>query len=346
MTRIGTIIRNRLLTPLRIKFISGLNPPALNAEDVVVLCLCRDEDVLIEGFLDHYRNLGVAHFVFTDNGSVDRTMDIISDQPDCTLLSTTLPFSHYREFIKGYMVRKFALGRWSILVDADEFFDYPGSNRVSLKRLTAYLDSHGYNALYTPMLDMFSTAPAPEWSMCSDGKFVKKDYPYFDLEDIDSRPLTQAVNRSNKLGSPELKYMSGGIRKRIFETENALVKYALARFYKGRPYLRTTHKILKGNIADFSGVLFHYKLIGSFVAKAFQYAEEGNHWKDSYEYKKYREALMQNDQLVLSTPGMEKFTSMDQLVENGFLVVSEQYNKAFPEWVGDTDAEGSQQKPT
>lgn len=108
MSYLRNKIREKIITPLRIKHISGPEQPDLDREDVFVLCLSRDEDELFHGFLDHYRNMGVRQFVFVDNGSVDKTREIISNQSDCSLFSTKLHFGKYRVYIKRYMIEKFA----------------------------------------------------------------------------------------------------------------------------------------------------------------------------------------------------------------------------------------------
>lgn len=212
-----------------------------------------------------------------------------------------------------------------MLVDADEFFDYPNSNRISLKELISYLDDHGFNAVNSTMLDMFSTKPLAELSRRTTREFARENYPYFDLEDISQTPLNDNLHPTNNLGNKELNHFKGGIRKTFFGINNTLTKHPLMRFKNGQPFFKNEHIPRKAIIADFSTVLFHYKLIASFVDKTFQYAEEENYWRNSYEYKMYREALDSNNSLALSTTGMEKYTDLEQLVEKGFLITSSQY---------------------
>jgi hypothetical protein len=93
--------------------------------------------------------------------------------------------------------------------------------------------------------------------------------------------------------------------------------------------MRNEHLIRNAVIADFSGVLLHYKFTNTFVSKALKYAEEENHWQDSYEYKKYRAAIQDNEDLSLKTSNFEELTGPDKLIEGGIYVISDQFDREF-----------------
>ena len=38
---------------------------------VYLICVIRDEELLLPYFIEYYRELGVTHFIFIDNGSID-----------------------------------------------------------------------------------------------------------------------------------------------------------------------------------------------------------------------------------------------------------------------------------
>jgi len=325
MSFIRDKVKKYIITPLGIKHLSGPKRPSLNHQDVVVLCLCRDEEELLPGFLDHYRNLGTKWFVFVDNGSADSTREIISKQHDCSLFFTKLSFRKFKLYIKRYMFKSFASECWSLQVDADEFFDYPHSDLIPMEDLTSYLEKHGYNCVNATMLDMFSAKPLKESSSITGRKFTRNTYPYFDLENVTCTPLIDNLHPTNKLSNHKLNHCKGGIRSAIFGTNNTLTKHPMIRNKNGHPFFRNSHMPRKAHIADFTTVLFHYKFIASFMEKAFKYAQEENYAKYSYEYKLYRDALDSDNQLTLSTPGMEKYIDLKQLMEKGFLLVSDQY---------------------
>jgi len=318
-------LRDRILTPRGIRHITGPEIVHLAPEEVVVLCLCRDEEYLISEFLTHYRNLGVKHFVFLDNGSVDRTREIISEQEDCTLLISNLPYRVYKTHMKRYLIRRFSRDRWSLLADADEFFEYPYSDTVPLTSFISYLDRHGYTAVYTPLLDMFSSRPVGEWEVMEKLPFSREDYPFYDLPDVLDKPSELDTHRRCQVTNKAIRLFAGGVRNRVFGTKNTFTKHALTRCCGGKVLMHTDHAVRGAVIADTSGVLFHYKLSGSFMRKTAKYAEEGNYWNDSAWLKLYLKRIREETGLSLMGPYTKKLVSADDLIELGFIFVSRQY---------------------
>ncbi len=88
-------------------------------------------------------------------------------------------------------------------------------------------------------------------------------------------------------------------------------------------------------VADFTCVLFHYKFLDEHLRKqAAQAVREEQYVKSSASYKKYLEALEKTPSLLIKGETAREIKSVDDLVENGFLVVSEEYMS----WV-DTEEE-------
>lgn len=145
---------------------------------------------------------------------MDGTREIIASRGNYTLLSTNLPFGTYRVFIKRYMIRTLAHRRWPLLVDTNEFFDYPGSEKSTLSEPVQYLDRHGYNTVNTIMPDMFSTEPISLWSSEGHRSFTPSICDSYDLADMSAKPLYEAIYQSNHVNNRALKWFKGGIRKR------------------------------------------------------------------------------------------------------------------------------------
>ena len=49
---------------------------------IVCFSVIRDEALLLPFFIDYYRDLGVTHFVFIDNGSIDGSLIILKERTD------------------------------------------------------------------------------------------------------------------------------------------------------------------------------------------------------------------------------------------------------------------------
>ena len=68
----------------------------------VVLCLCRNEELILPKFIEHYRNLGFECFVFLDNGSNDKTLEILEKEKGITIIQTHLKYKTYQNYFKRY----------------------------------------------------------------------------------------------------------------------------------------------------------------------------------------------------------------------------------------------------
>ena len=50
----------------------------INKNDIVLVACMRNEAFRIPKFIEYYRNIGVDHFIFIDNGSNDELQEIIA----------------------------------------------------------------------------------------------------------------------------------------------------------------------------------------------------------------------------------------------------------------------------
>jgi hypothetical protein len=79
-------------------------------------------------------------------------------------------------------------------------------------------------------------------------------------------------------------------------------------------------------------VLFHYKFLdGYFQKQAAQAVREGQYHNNSARYKRYLEVLDKNPTLKMKRESARELRGVNDLVENGFLVVSEEYMMAVYE---------------
>ena len=88
----------------------------------------------------------------------------------------------------------------------------------------------------------------------------------------------------------------------------------------------SAHWVDNARIADLTGVLFHYKFLdGYFHEQAAQAVREGQYNNISPVYKKYLQVLTATPKLRIKQESSREIESVNDLVENGFLVVSEDY---------------------
>ena len=138
-----------------VKHVGGPTRISCTRNEAVAVCLVQNGAIYIKEFMSHYLKLGVKHIVFLDNGSTDNTVDLLRRYQNVTILKTTLPFKYFKYGMKNYLVNQFARNCWGLLVDIDEFFDYPHSDVVNLDELIRYLNKKSFNAVVCHMLDMF-----------------------------------------------------------------------------------------------------------------------------------------------------------------------------------------------
>ena len=306
----------------RVRRVHGPASHPIERDSVVVLSVVQNAADTLPAFLEHYERLGVSAVVLLDNGSTDATVDIARRFGRITVLASTLPFGTTKFAMRRYLLRRYARDGWALLVDADELFEYPCSDRLPLRGLIAYLDRHGYTAVVGQMLDLFPSG-ALQTTGTETGS-LRRQHRLFDISGVRSSDYRFA----NAISNPAIKLHFGGVRGAAFGTKEILLtKHPLLRPRRGVT-LTTSHEVRGARLADFSSVLYHYKFAGDFRARVEDAVRHGHYYAGSAEYRQYQQVLDAAPDLTLDGPHAEQLESPDQLVERGFLVVSEQYRRA------------------
>jgi hypothetical protein len=322
----------RVLLPLDVRHVAGPRRVQCGTNDVTVVCLVRDAEYHIRPFVEHYHALGARHIVLLDNGSTDATVERASAYPSVSVFRTTLPFKGNNRQMRRYLVRRFArFDRWVLVVDVDELFDYPWSDRIDVASLVSYLRSRQSSAMAAYLLDMLPEGPLE----CVDpARPMKESFPCYDISAV--RKLgyfeTDAYRGErwvshNTVANPDIKRYVGGIRAQMFDLPDVyLIKHPLM-LQDGRTRLVHQHFVDYAAVADVSGVLYHYKFAPGFGEKVNVAVREGQYAQDSWEYQRYQKALQHEPSLSLATPTARKLKSVNDLVSEGFLHVTDGYRR-------------------
>lgn len=329
MSRVGRFVTTNIADPLRaaslplrVRHLHGPRSVRRGEHDLIAITVVRNGSFHVRAFLEHHRRLGIVHFVVLDNGSTDGTVDVLSAQPDVTLLSTSVPYKHYENLMKRYLVERFSAGRWNLFVDIDELFDYPTSDRLGLGGLLRYLDANGATAVVTQMLDLFPQEPLRDVPSDPPDDLASR-YPYYDTSDISKRPYPYDTDPESTLV-----FHRGGIRRTVFGSENGLSKAALIKPDDGMQTFVDWHHVLHASFADVTCVLLHYPFVPTFAAKAEEAARTGRYGLGaSHEYRAYWSVLEDRPLLGLYGPSSRRLHDVDQLVDEGFLQVSDRYRR-------------------
>ena len=312
----------RAIAPHRVRHLAGPSSTAFKPEDLVVVCMVRDGEPWAGEFVDHYRSKGATHLVFLDNGSVDDTKDIIREAGDgITLMETTLSFLEYQEILKDWMARTFSGDAWVLVADIDEFFDYPFSSAIGVPGLLRYLNEAGYSDVLVQMLDMYSDQ-SPGDPL---GHFLD-DCLYYETESIRKQSIEKKLLDYGSISSnPRVQQHYGGVQERIFGTPLLLSKMSMFRPSAG-VRLTNNHWCENARLADFSCVVRHFKFVGGLHARAVDAVHRNNHWAGSMHYRNVKR-VMEGDRAGMVSTISQRWNGVDQLVDDGFLVVSDEYRE-------------------
>ena len=318
---------HRWIVQLTLKHLHGPRKLPYALDELVVVCVVRNGRSYIGSFINHYLSLGAKHIVFLDNDSDDDTVAAARDHEHVTVVQSKLPFDKYGFAMKEYLISRFGKGRWSLCADIDELFDYPYSDVVSLSSLLTYLNRKSYTAVVTQMLDMFPNR-ALSSRVSQNDEPLKERYPFYDVSNIARRDYYRGPpgRGSCMISNDNIKIFRDGIRKTYFDVSLLLTKHSLILFdgsvrHRGG---RGLHRVENARVADFSCVLCHYRLVDGFQERI---TEDVRNRGDNRQYTMAHEALKQNPNIEVKQDTAQKLKSVNELIDNGFLVVSDEYKR-------------------
>jgi glycosyltransferase involved in cell wall biosynthesis len=308
----------------------------------------RDEMLRLPRTLEHYRKLGVARFFVTDNGSTDGTKEFLLAQPDCHIFVTCDSYSEasYGLGWQNALLNEYGMNHWCLVVDADEWFIYPGYERITLPGLTAYLDRSGAQGVFSFLLDIYGPGPiadaiaAPHASLLDTCRYFDSEYewlrasripgiewPPFPEYDVFGGPRT-------RLFFPNLKHYYYLIRALwhtlnflplplplALKTPPRLRKIPFVRWAPGTRYV-DPHATTPIMLSEVTGVLLHFKFLQDFYLRVSTELNRKVHrvrgvWAS--ELERYLVKLHKNPSLSFHYAGSVAYESSDQLVRLGLL---------------------------
>jgi hypothetical protein len=264
----------------------------IGAQDILLFCTLRNERLRLPYFLSYYRNLGVDHFLFVDNGSDDGSREYLAEQKDCSVWTTT---ASYRDASFGMdwinaLLRRYAHGHWAVVVDVDEFLVYPFLDTRPLRALTDWLDDSGIRSFGTLLVDMYPKGPFAAQPL-AEGQNPMEIAAWFDSANYTLRRNPRLRNL----------WIQGGPRMRVFfadtpEKAPALNKIPVVKWHRSYAYVSSTHMLLPRGLnlvydvaggEKASGCLLHAKFLATLDEKAREELARGQHYGDSREYQAY-----------------------------------------------------------
>lgn len=217
-----TAISERLTEAFGMEAADRLSVPQ---SGVVAVILAYNEALRFPHFLDHYRALGIAHFIVVDNMSDDGSDQLLAGQADISVIRTAKPYKDYKSVWRQLICDRYLADRWVIFPDVDELLVYPGWPDLPINALTDYLDEGGYRGLFTPMVDMYPQGPLKEQSYRPGESFLDT-CPWFDGDGYRYNPLKGSHGKRYRTPA---RHVFGGTRERLFHQQAKRPKTALDR---------------------------------------------------------------------------------------------------------------------
>jgi len=286
----------------------------IDNQAILVFATMRNEHERVERFFDHYRRLGVSHFLIVDNGSDDGTFEFLESQPDVSLWQTNSSYRSARFGVDwlNWLLRRYGHGLWCVTVDADELLDYVGSSEMPLPALARSLEQREQAAFGALMLETYPKEAIGEGSGAP---------TWFD-------PGPYRSTRQYPLGNL---WVQGGVRERVFfagypERSPTLNKLPFIKWNKRYCYVNSTHSILPPSLNfDYdgpgdqrpNGVLIHTKFEPSIVSKSETERARAEHFTTPEKFTDYYDKIA--EQPVLWDENSVRYEGPEQLAKLGLI---------------------------
>ena len=308
----------------------------------------RDEMLRLPQTLDHYRRIGVGRFFVTDNGSTDGTREFLSAQSDCHVFHTRNSYAEARYGLEWQhaLLDEYGVNRWCLVVDADEWFIYPGYETKPLPDLAAYLEQNGAQGVFSFLLDIYGPGNIAAATVETPRSLLEQ-CPYFDGDYFWRRRP-----RIPGLQGPRFPpfTITGGPRWRVLfpfahrhyplmwiiwhlssylkiplpaalKSAPTLTKIPFVRWLLGTRY-QHPHATVPIKLAAVTGVLLHFKFLSDFYSRVNIQLNRSEHRGDgiwSEELERYRRKLEKYPALKFEYPGSVSYEGSEQLLRLGLL---------------------------
>ncbi|TCM71991.1 glycosyltransferase family 2 protein [Rhizobium sp. BK068] len=283
---------------------------SLTSADVPLIFVTHNDVVLLNAFIQHYRQLGVTRFICVDDVSTDGTREALLNEPDVDVWTSPVRYGQARRgrnWREG-LFSKYGLDRWYVNVDSDEFLVYDDCFNQPLPALIRMLEAQNLKRMAAPMLDMYpklrevgakSTSIDKPWQFSC----------YFDGDSYVSTLKKRGVS------------VRGGPRGRKFGEGNELIKYPLIFWDRTCLFGSSLHQPLPygRNFPSVWGVILHFKFFTNYKTKITEAAEGKQHYNSSEHYQKMMDVLHREGEIDFSYDQSIRYEGPQQLIDYGFM---------------------------
>ena len=294
----------------------------IHKDTILGFSTVRNEILRLPFFLQHYRKLGVEHFLIVDNDSDDGTRAYLEAQDDVSVWGTGHSYRRSRfgmDWLMWLQIR-YGHGHWCLTVDADEILVYPHHDDVGLRGLTQWLDGKGLQSFGTLMLDLYPKGPIGDQAYTA-GQDPSEVLNWFDVEDYREKMQLKSYYLS----------VQGGVRERMFFKDNPahaphLNKIPLVKWNRRFAYVSSTHALLPPRLNRVfettpvdrpTGILLHNKFLNIVLEKSQEDLHRKQHFTYTERYETYYDAVTANPDMWCDKS--VRYRDWQQLVDLGLM---------------------------
>lgn len=274
--------------------------------EVILLCVVKNDLERIKMVYSHHKKLGVKKFVILDNNSSDGTLEWICTKSDIDVYQTEEKFNSLRKY--GWinkLISIYGMNRWYLYVDSDELFVYDNCENKDIHNLIDTMHEKKFYRMGVAMIDMYSERGI--YKPVALNKKIDEELIYFDTN---SYNVTEIYKGTSITGGPRERVLGKSER-----TSPLIVKHPLFYFNEGNIF-ESAHYLFpyKFNI-PINGALLHYKFLESDFEKHKIIAKEGNFSMGSKEYKMYISSFSSNSDITFMYHGTARYNNSSSLRE-------------------------------
>jgi hypothetical protein len=241
---------------------------------------------------------------------------------------------------------KFADGKWTLKLDADEIFVYSDCDDVSIQGVIDFLVSNKYEGMLSYLLDLYPAGPISD-AKCVEGEPFWDVAKYFDDEIRVFKRLPLFTRTSPSV------MITGGVRTRLFYPDiHPVTKFKLAMARIGRllsrhiqlarhfirsdvpPILEkvplriwrsgvsrylSAHQTDRIAVSPLYSALLHFKYLNDFHKKVDDAVRRKQYFNEASEYFKYQAMILENPMWEMMTATSIEYTGVNQLVDRGLI---------------------------